>query len=354
MAYSTCQHTREEINVAGRSLFPLSQADPARDSAIEIIANWRSCHSYPLLLVKTTLKKRARKVHSKSLVAQRIKRLSSISLKLEQNQTMRLSQMQDIGGCRAVMEGVAEVSALVRKYEIAKQKRRKTGPVLLKKYDYIQKPKVDGYRSVHLIMSFQSKRLREYNGQKIEIQIRSKLQHAWATAVETSQAFTGKALKSKIKSANATDWLRFFALMSSAIAAREKLPHVPGTPENKDERVNELKELEQKEGIINLLSGWNAAIKHQETTAPNASAFLLELNMTKKVLKIMPFEEYQMASAQLQYLAREKETEKSPEIQVVLVSVDSLTALKRAYPNYYMDTTVFISLIRQELGLLPP
>jgi hypothetical protein len=67
--------------------------------------------------------------------------------------------------------------------------------------------------------------LARYDGQRIEIQIRSKLQHLWATAVETAQIFTGQALKSKVKNASA-DWLRFFALTSSAFALREETPTV--------------------------------------------------------------------------------------------------------------------------------
>lgn len=41
---------------------------------------------------------RAKKVDRDVIVAQRIKRLSSIQLKLERNPNMKLSQMQDLGG----------------------------------------------------------------------------------------------------------------------------------------------------------------------------------------------------------------------------------------------------------------
>ncbi|MBU6438396.1 MAG: hypothetical protein KGQ77_12790, partial [Betaproteobacteria bacterium] len=62
-----------------------------------------------------------------------------------------------------------------------------------------------------------------FNNQKIEVQLRTRLQHAWATAVEIVDAFTGQALKSGLK-LNSGDpkWRRFFALMSSVIAIREK------------------------------------------------------------------------------------------------------------------------------------
>ncbi len=66
--------------------------------------------------MKMTLLNRARKVHRRALVAQRLKRLSSIALKLEQNEYMKLSQMQDIGGCRAVLANVRQVADLVDIY----------------------------------------------------------------------------------------------------------------------------------------------------------------------------------------------------------------------------------------------
>jgi hypothetical protein len=56
--------------------------------------------------------------------------------------------------------------------------------------NYIEKPKPDGYRGVHLIIKYRSTAKREYKDQNIEVQIRSRLQHAWATAVETCETFT--------------------------------------------------------------------------------------------------------------------------------------------------------------------
>ena len=48
-------------------------------------------------------------------------------------------------------------------------------------------------------------------GLRIEIQIRSRLQHAWATAVETVDAFSGTSLKTTGGSGSEkTDWGRFY------------------------------------------------------------------------------------------------------------------------------------------------
>jgi hypothetical protein len=71
-----------------------------------------------------------------------------------------------------------------------------------------------------------------YNGLKVEIQIRTTLQHVWATAVETVGTFIQQALKS---SQGEAEWLRFFALMATHMALREGRQPVPGTPQNSNE-----------------------------------------------------------------------------------------------------------------------
>jgi ppGpp synthetase/RelA/SpoT-type nucleotidyltranferase len=352
MAWSQCQYSRRKIDEAGAQLIALPPGDPDRDDALEIINNWRSCHGYPLHIIYKTVRERAkRELRSNALVARRIKRLPSIALKLSHNADMKLSQMQDIGGCRAVLNNVVQVEKLVGVYEKAKAKHPDPTdrPFLWKQYDYVKEPKPDGYRGVHLIMKYQSAAKPEFSGQRIEIQVRSQLQHAWATSVETCQAFTGQALKSKIKSAS-EEWLRFFALMSSAIAAREKRPLVPGTPTSAAERKRELTQLEKDQQVIFLLQGWNSAMRHPTIADDHTSAaFLLELNTQKRTLTTHTFKQSDLPFAHARYLKREKETEGDPSVQVVLVSADSLANLRRAYPNFYVDTTAFIRAITQEI-----
>jgi hypothetical protein len=352
MAWVRRQFSKGDIDKAGNALITLPPSHPNREEALGVINNWRSCHGYPLQTIKMTLLNRARKVDGNALIAQRLKRLPSIALKLQHNPNMKLSQMQDIGGCRAVLANVRDVSKLGMVYEAAKSKNPHDRPVLIEKYDYIACPKTDGYRGIHLVYKYQSKspEKQDFNGQRIEIQIRSKLQHAWATAVETAQTFTGQALKSKIKSASES-WLRFFALMGSANAFWERKPNVPGTPANRKERVEELRQILSQESILDSLEVWNATVHRlEETVHEDAHAFLLVLDPAKRTLRIGSFRVDEVAAAQERYLQVERETENDPQIQVVLVSVDSIDALRRAYPNYYVDTSDFIKVVRREIS----
>jgi hypothetical protein len=128
MAFAKRWHSKGRIDKAGKELITLSPSDPRMDEALEVINNWRSCHSFPLQSIKMTLLKRAKKISSKAIIAQRLKRLRSISIKLGDNPNMKLSQMQDIGGCRDILSNIAQVDRLVRVYEKAVSRTRAADP----------------------------------------------------------------------------------------------------------------------------------------------------------------------------------------------------------------------------------
>jgi len=153
MTWSTRQHSKGRIDRAGDALISLGKDDPGREAEIAVIDNWRACHAYPLQAIKMTLLQRAKKVDGSALVAQRLKRRPSIELKLRDNPSMKLSQMQDIGGCRAVLPTVRKVRQLINIYKKSQAKNPNTRCYCdgFDGFDYIVKPKADGYRSVHLL-----------------------------------------------------------------------------------------------------------------------------------------------------------------------------------------------------------
>ena len=99
----------------------------------------------------------------------------------------------------------------------------------------------------------------DFNGLKVEIQLRTRLQHAWATAVETVSTFTDAQLKSGIGS---KQWLRFFELMGAAIARRERQLLVPDTPENEGALRRELREYVNDLDIIEHLARYRALLNY--------------------------------------------------------------------------------------------
>jgi (p)ppGpp synthase/HD superfamily hydrolase len=116
MAWPTLQYTKNQVDRAWE-IFSNQEtgSDPVFVSdeylrSVDAINNWRSSHSFPLNTFTVGVKRRAKDVDPDALVAQRIKRLSSIAAKLQRFSTMQLSQMQDIGGCRAIVAGRTQVN----------------------------------------------------------------------------------------------------------------------------------------------------------------------------------------------------------------------------------------------------
>ncbi len=309
--------------------------------ALDIINNWRSSHSRPLYTFRFGVRRHAERVDPNALVAQRIKRLSSIRLKLQLSPNMKLSQMQDIGGCRAVAEDVNKVNAIVENYRSSEIKHK-----LLRTDDYIQQPKASGYRSVHLIYKFFSDRKATHNGLRIELQFRSQLQHAWATAVETVGTFTRQALKS---SQGETDWLRFFALMGTALADRENCPPVPGTPTSMVELRSELRDYALRLDVAQKLQAFGSALQTVEgmNIGKDANYYLLELDPTAMKINVLGYRRTELERATRDYLDAEKSLTGSSD--AVLVSVESMASLRRAYPNYFLDTNRFVEAVNLAL-----
>jgi hypothetical protein len=313
---------------------------------MEILNNWRSAHSYPLQVIMMTLRRRAEAVDPACLVSQRLKRFRSIQEKLSREPTMKLSQMHDIGGCRAVLSTCDHVDELVRLYTT---RASNSACELHRAYDYITGPKHSGYRSVHLVHKYQSRSSTiraTYNGLRVEVQIRSKLQHAWATAVETASAFTNQALKS---SCGEVRWKRFFALMGSVIALEEGRLIVPGTPADRDELINELKSVCRELNVERILSGGSAAINISSTERElaHAVAYLLVLNSSERTVAIEAYDKRSIHWAEDVYASKEKQYAEDPDVDVVLVWAKDLNALRSAYPNYYLDTDAFLQVLRR-------
>jgi len=257
---------------------------------------------------------------------------------------MKLSQMQDIAGCRAIVRSVAKVDELVSIY-----KQSDIRHSLVHEDDYIRQPRNSGYRSTHLVYRYRSDKNATFNDLKVEIQIRSPLQHAWATAVETVGTFIQQALKS---SQGEEDWLRFFALMGSAIATRERTPPVPGTPTSARELRQEIRHFARQLDVINHLRIYAAALERPEEfgATKNAHYFLLELDPSQRRMRITGYRSDELERASADYLNVEREiTTSALSRDAVLLSVESLAALRRAYPNYFLDTHRFIAAVRSAL-----
>jgi ppGpp synthetase/RelA/SpoT-type nucleotidyltranferase len=351
MVWAVPQYSRERVNEAGRVLesqFDWGASNASTDDIwqrlldhqenLAVVNNWRSSHSYPMNTFQATLRKRAAKIDRSAIFATRIKRLESIQKKLEKREEMKLTQMQDIGGLRAILKDNLSVNTLVDVYNT-----KRLDHIQAKCNDYISNPKPDGYRSVHLIYKYRGVgRTPHYDDLKVEIQIRSVLQHAWATAVETVGIFTKQALKS---SEGDEAWLRFFALASSVLADFEGTPQIPGLPSGA-RRDKELANLATSLNVRELLRNYQTMLRALErSNTKNAKYFLLTLEPEESRISAKGYLTRDSISANAHYTKIEQEIANKPGAQAVLVKVDSISALRRAYPNYFADTTKFVQAL---------
>lgn len=346
MEWTTPQYTKSRIDKSGEILTKENPSSAETEAALTILNNWRSAHSFPMNTFQIRLRRLSKKLDKDALVVQRLKRAPSIikKLKRRQTQTMKLSQMQDIGGCRAVLKNAQIVEKLTEIYKRSRGLKHKR----VNEKDYIQNPKPDGYRSVHLIYKYKSDKKSTYVGLLIEIQIRSKIQHAWATAVETVDLFTKQAIKSN---EGREDWMDFFRLLGSAFAKIEGKPCVPGTPTDPEELFGKIKEKVQSLKVFPKMKSWARAIKVIEPKMKELHFFLLELDVTSdnEELRIRGYQKENETHATEDYLQVEKAQGGDPNKDVVLVAADSIDELKKAYPNYFIDTTGFLEYLTSYL-----
>ena len=320
-----------EVTKAGKILRSIESSLTEKQEAENVINTWRTYHYPPIMTIQATLRNHVRRMaDANSVVAQRLKKMQTIKDKLHRYPTMRLHTMQDVGGCRAIFSNCEYVYELCERLSKSSMKH----DVKLRN-DYIQQPKNDGYRGLHMTVTYGSIKNPTYNGIKIEVQIRTYLQHLWSTAVETVGTFINSPLKSGV---GPDEWLSFFKLISSLIAIEENCNTVPNTPNNKKELIKQIKDLDEKYLLFEKLSTISASCSFIQNHHIYAKRiYVIVIKDGGKKIDIVDFQNSKFEDANKYYI----ESEKNEDNNAVLVSATSLDALRKAYPNYFMNITEF-------------
>lgn len=326
------RYTQSEIKHAGKLIS--SKATEVTEElarAYQTAHAWREAHVYPMRSIRSELTRFAHRAPHWALTAGRLKRFQSIRRKL-QRLPHSLYDMQDIGGCRAICGSMAEVERICGLY---RQGRTRHG--LVRENDYIERPKRGGYRSNHFVLKYAGPdEISAGNRLTVEVQVRTTLQHAWATSVEAIGLVIGQELKS---GKGDPDWLRLFELMSGEFAAEEGKPLVPGVPEDLAIRREELIDLERRLDATRKMVGYNTALKQaQDISGMQGHAYLIDFNPETMTVSVRSFGQFALTSQQ--YYNTEMAGVRN-QTNTVLVEVDALGDLCAAYPNYFMDMRQF-------------
>ncbi len=335
--------SRNTINKAGKILAKKNPGPIELAYALDILNKWRLCHAYPINTLQATLRTKLKEFPDNPIVAQRLKRAPTIVDKLRRYPDMQLARMQDIGGIRAILNSIKSARKLEKIF-----KKSRFDHELLSSKDYIEEPKISGYRGIHLVYKYKNSRAPEYDGLLIELQIRTKLQHTWATTVETMGTFLGQALKS---SQGNKKWLNFFSLSSAAFAYIEKTASVPGFEgKSKSYIFKAVKEAEKDLNVLTKMDGFAAAANLIHNKKGKGSYYhLIILNSLARRVQIMSFAKEKLRLATQEYAKAEKRIAKGEKIEAVLVSAGPLNSLRRAYPNYFLDTKDFVELVKTKI-----
>lgn len=347
------KYGRHQIDKAGDILISSKNTEEV-STAIEKINDWRTLHLPALDALQNTviplLEKKGIKI---VLQSRRLKRLTSIQYKLDLNPDMKLGGMQDIGGLRIV---VPDVDNLLQALDVLRNTTLE-GFELVKIMNYIEKkesqypriiekflgPKESGYRSIHIIYRFLSEN-KDTDGMKVELQLRTKLQHNWAMAVETAGLITKTPLKS---SQGADEWLDFFKVVSSLFAIKEKMPILS---EHIDDGYG-MKELMKL--FYNLNKDYNLADTLKALDISNIHArnenykdgyYILNINFIQRIVNVEVYPKEKEDDATIRYAELEASAQDNVNA-VVLVSVPKMKELQDAYPSYFLDTKNFLSVL---------
>lgn len=328
------KYSKKDVQRAGETLIipDIAKIDSKKHiEALKILSYWRSCHITPLDAVVGILTAIVPKVDSTAIVAKRLKRAQSIVEKLARNKSMKLRNMQDIGGARVICRSLRYVNKIKRELSRVSE---------FKVTDYIASPKDDGYRGIHLIGKFAGSDPR--NEFSIEIQLRTASMHSWATSVEIIDLFTKQSIK---QGQGKPQWREFFRNASIAMAALEGFNI---SKEDYEQAAAAIVNLSRKLDIFSVFEAFSDSLKlvGDYGVVDREGYYLIQINTIKKSVKFSFYGVEAYDDAVIDYLNHESGIIDQTVNVVALVSTLSIKDLKEAYPNYFADSASFLESIR--------
>jgi ppGpp synthetase/RelA/SpoT-type nucleotidyltranferase len=318
--------SKSRINRAGENV----RNGNATSEDLLIIDEWRAAHRSVLNTFQAILRSRTR--GTSITVAQRHKRKRTIFDKLHRFSGMQLARMDDVAGCRLIFKGIKELYAFRAKFLRARFNHERRNE--LDKYDYIKNPKDTGYRGVHDVYEYDVKSEvgKKLAGLNVEIQYRTLVQHAWATAVEV----IGFITESQPKFQKGDNRYEHAMALASEILARAHENLKGPFPDLLDrELVAQFLTLDKELGLLQTLRGLNAA---NRVVSDKRNAILIF--SASGELEVRAFRNAPYALRALFELERQM-----PDQDIVLVRADTSDEVRIAFRNYFSDARDFIRLL---------
>lgn len=296
---------------------------------LAVINIWRAAHKPVLNTFQAILRNRTR--GTPVVVAQRHKRKRTIFGKLRRFQGMELARMDDVAGCRLIFPSMAELYDFRERLHAAKFNHRRKNDV--DKYDYIKRPKDTGYRGIHDVYEYdvQSESGKGSKGLLIELQYRTTVQHAWATAVEVIGFITASQPKFQ-EGDRRYETAMLYASEIVSRAHEDRKSYFADVAN--DQILQEFVKLDHDLGLMNLLRSLNAA---DADVSANRNVILI---FSEDELET---KSYASATEALRVLFELEQA--NPGKDIVLVRADTTDDVRTAFRNYFSDAREFIHLV---------
>ncbi|MCA8200168.1 RelA/SpoT domain-containing protein [Burkholderia sp. AU33545] len=318
--------SRKRVNRAGNNV----RDGVATSEDLDVIEEWRAAHRGVLNTFQAILRTRTKGTNV--TVAQRHKRKNTIFGKLARLPDMQLGRMDDVAGCRLIFKNANDLRKFRVKFHDARFNHRlRNDP---EKYNYISRPKSTGYRGIHDIYEYNvnSESGRHLTGLYIEIQYRTLVQHAWATAVEV----IGFVTESQPKFQQGDKRYEHAMCLASEILARAHEGMTGVFPDKTDREVlEEFLSAENEIGLLQTLRGLNQA--RSEISGKKNAILIFSGEGDLEVLSYRDAPDALRALFELE--------KKMPNADIVLVRADSGKEVRLAFRNYFTDAREFIKLI---------
>lgn len=318
--------SKKRVTRAGDAI----RAGTATQDDMQVIEEWREAHRGVLNTFQAILRTRTKK--QRITVAQRHKRRNTIINKLQRLPGMQLARMDDVAGCRLIFSSVQELEAFRDEFHKARfDHKLKNDP---EKYNYIKNPKSTGYRGIHDVYAYdvRSNAGRDLAGLYIEIQYRTLVQHAWATAVEV----IGFITESQPKFQKGDNRYGTAMVLASEILARAHEGRKGPLPDISDsDLLAEFLAIDKELALTQTLRG----LKQAKTDISDKRNTILNFSEDGS-LDVKSFRDATDALRALFELER-----KYPNNDIVLVRADTSEEVRLAFKNYFSDAKEFIRLI---------
>lgn len=339
----TPQFSRKRVQRSGDRI----REGTSTEEDMEVLENWRAAHAHIINTFQANLRSRTR--GTKFLVGQRLKRRVTIIDKLTRQPGMNLARMHDIAGCRVVFPTAPDMLKFRNEFIQSRAKHERV-TAERDQFNYFESPKESGYRGIHDVYKYNSyaPSASAWNGLSIEIQYRTRPQHAWATAVEIADLLN----KSRIKFSESANNHQDFFRVCSEIIARTTENSNSCLPELSDaDLVAAFQEAEKVTHMLDILSKTNrmSSNVHDKFFKKRLNTILIfPFEGQNTVLRVQGYKDTRRALDAYEVLEKENEGK----ADIVLVRAEDANAMMKVFQNYFTDARDFVKYVNSGLKSL--